>query len=172
MKGLAQRQDIRLGGTRVGDVGNPNGRPHSTDEHHPSSCAFHQSWGKVANQFHMGHDVNGNLVMQILQRHSHELPGLYSSGIRYKEADIQIPGGVFNLIDRALFAEIHLNGPELHGELSAMPFPSSLSKSILLAAITTLRPLAASCLVSSFPMPEDAPVTRAHGPNLSLSNSR
>ncbi len=66
----------------------------------------------------MGHDVNGNLVMQILQRHSHELPGLYSSGIRYKEADIQIPGGVFNLIDRALFAEIHLNGPELHGELS------------------------------------------------------
>src|SRR3989442_15087972 len=52
-----------------------------------------------------------------------------------------------------------------------MPFPSSLSKSILLAAITTLRPLAASCLDSSFPIPEDAPVTRPHRPNLSLSNS-
>src|SRR3989442_6696256 len=52
-----------------------------------------------------------------------------------------------------------------------MPFPSSLSKSILLAAITTLRPLAASCVDSSSPIPEDAPVTRAHGPNLSLSNS-
>jgi len=68
MKGLAERRDIRLGGTGVGYVGNPMGRSHSTDEQHPPSCAFHQSWGKVANQFHMGHDVNGNLVTQILQR--------------------------------------------------------------------------------------------------------
>src|SRR5437660_5545894 len=78
----------------------------------------------------MGHDVNGNLVMQILQRHSHELPSLYSSGIRYNEADIQIPGDVFNLIDRVLFAEIHLNGTELHRELplDAVPrLPAQIS---------------------------------------------
>src|SRR5438105_1927778 len=67
-----------------------------------TQSSFHQSSGKVANQLHIGHAVNGNLVMQILQRHSHELPGLYSSGTRYDEADIKIPGGVFNLIDRAL----------------------------------------------------------------------
>jgi DNA-directed RNA polymerase specialized sigma24 family protein len=41
---------------------------------------------------------------------------------------------------------------------------NSLSKSILLAAITTLRPFAASCLDSSFPIPEDAPVTSETSP--------
>src|SRR5713226_9116531 len=76
----------------------------------------------------MGHDVNGNLVMQILQRHSHELPGLYSSGIRYNEADIQIPCGVLNLIDRVLFAEIHLNGPELRRELPLDAVPKLLEQ--------------------------------------------
>jgi len=40
--------------------------------------------------------------MQILQRHSHELPGLYSSGIRYNEADIQIPGGLRSDVLKAL----------------------------------------------------------------------
>src|SRR5882724_9640305 len=102
------------------------GRPHSTDEHHSPSFAFHQSRAKVPSQFHMGHDVNGNLVMQILQRRSHELPCLYSSGIRYNEADIQIPSGVFNLIDRALFTEIHLNGPGLHRELPLDAVPKLL----------------------------------------------
>src|SRR5229473_3347545 len=76
----------------------------------------------------MGHDVNGNLVMQILQRHSHELPSLYSTGIRYNEADIQIPGGVFNLIDRVLFAEIHLNGPGLRRELPLDAVPKLLEQ--------------------------------------------
>src|SRR5260370_42141960 len=42
---------------------------------------------------------------------------------------------------------------------------------MLLAGIQALRALAGRWLESAFPIPEDAPVTRAHGPNLSLSNS-
>src|SRR6266478_8048117 len=171
MKGLAERRDIRLGGTGVGYVGNPMGRPQSTDEHHPPSCAFHQSWGKVASQFHMGHDVNGNLVMQILQRHGHELPGLYSSGIRYNEADIQIPSGVFNLIDRVLFAEIHLNGPELHRELPLDAVPKLPEQINSPGSYHDIEAICRELPGQLFPDPEDAPVTRAHGPNLSLSNS-
>src|SRR5258708_3781780 len=49
-----------------------------------------------------------------------------------------------------------------------MARPSSASNASRLATSTTLIPDAAICRANSFPIPDEAPVTSAQGPNLSL----
>ena len=50
-----------------------------------------------------------------------------------------------------------------------MARPSSASNASRLATSTTLIPDAAICRANSLPIPDEAPVTRAHGPNCPLS---
>src|SRR5262249_15426582 len=49
------------------------------------------------------------------------------------------------------------------------PRPKSLINDSRLATSTTLIPAAAICRANSLPIPDEAPVTSAHGPNRSLS---
>src|ERR1700692_1262213 len=51
-----------------------------------------------------------------------------------------------------------------------MARPSSASNGSRLATSTTLIPDAAICRANSLPIPEEAPVTSAHGPNCPLSS--
>src|SRR6266853_5357190 len=51
-----------------------------------------------------------------------------------------------------------------------MAHPSSASNASRLATSTTLIPDAAICRVNSLPIPDEAPVTSAHGPNRPLSS--
>src|SRR6266404_3501771 len=51
----------------------------------------------------------------------------------------------------------------------ARPCPTSSSKLSCRATSTTLSPEAASCRANSLPIPDEAPVTSAHGPNRFLS---
>src|ERR1700730_18543665 len=53
----------------------------------------------------------------------------------------------------------------------ARPCPTSSSKLSRRATSTTLSPEAASCRANSLPIPDEAPVTSAHGPNLFLSSA-
>src|SRR6267142_5938730 len=52
-----------------------------------------------------------------------------------------------------------------------MARPSSASNASRLATSTTLIPDAAICRANSLPIPDEAPVTSAQGPNLSLSSA-
>src|SRR6478672_5520324 len=52
-----------------------------------------------------------------------------------------------------------------------MERPSSESNASRLATSTTLIPDAAICRVNSLPIPDEAPVTSAHGPNCPLSSA-
>src|SRR5438105_1426464 len=52
-----------------------------------------------------------------------------------------------------------------------MARPSSVSNVSRLATSTTLMPDAAICRVNSLPIPDEAPVTSAHGPNCPLSSA-
>src|SRR6266853_4458399 len=52
-----------------------------------------------------------------------------------------------------------------------MARPSSASKPSRLATSTTLIPAAAICRANSLPIPDEAPVTSAQGPNRSLSSA-
>src|SRR5258705_13740044 len=52
-----------------------------------------------------------------------------------------------------------------------MARPSSASNASRLATSTTLIPDAAICRVNSLPIPDEAPVTSAHGPNCPLSSA-
>src|SRR5437879_2472825 len=52
-----------------------------------------------------------------------------------------------------------------------MARPSSASNASRLATSTTLIPAAAICRANSLPIPDEAPVTSAQGPNLSLSSA-
>src|SRR5260370_12007817 len=49
--------------------------------------------------------------------------------------------------------------------------PTSLSNASLLATSTRLIPAAAICRANSTPIPDEAPVTSAHGPNCCLSSN-
>src|SRR5260370_5225208 len=53
----------------------------------------------------------------------------------------------------------------------ARPCPTSSSKLSRRATSTTLIPDAAICRANSLPIPDEAPVTSAHGPNLLLSSA-
>src|SRR5260370_29519606 len=52
-----------------------------------------------------------------------------------------------------------------------MARPSSASNASRLATSTTLIPDAAICRANSLPIPDEAPVTSAHGPNCPLSSA-
>ena len=52
-----------------------------------------------------------------------------------------------------------------------MARPSSASNASRLATSTTLIPDAAICRANSLPIPDEAPVTSAHGPNCLLSSA-
>src|SRR5258708_30377360 len=52
-----------------------------------------------------------------------------------------------------------------------MARPSSASNASRLATSTTLIPDAAICRANSLPIPDEAPVTSAHGPNCPLSRA-
>src|ERR1700681_437187 len=52
-----------------------------------------------------------------------------------------------------------------------MARPSSASNASRLATRTTLIPDAAICRANSLPIPDEAPVTSAHGPNCPLSSA-
>src|SRR5881628_1288151 len=52
-----------------------------------------------------------------------------------------------------------------------MARPSSVSNVSRLATSTTLIPEAAICRANSLPIPDEAPVTSAHGPNCPLSSA-
>src|SRR5437660_6093813 len=52
-----------------------------------------------------------------------------------------------------------------------MARPSSASNASRLATSTTLIPDAAICRANSLPIPDEAPVTSAHGPNRPLSST-
>src|SRR2546421_5696606 len=52
-----------------------------------------------------------------------------------------------------------------------MARPSSASNASRLATSTTLIPDAAICRANSLPIPDEAPVTSAHGPNRPLSSA-
>src|SRR5258708_19591805 len=52
-----------------------------------------------------------------------------------------------------------------------MARPSSASNASRLATSTTLIPDAAICRANSLPIPDEAPVTSAHGPNCPLSSN-
>src|SRR5712691_11470479 len=117
----------------------------------------------------MRHGVESQGLLEQLSIELQELARAWRASIRYDKADIQILRMLGELRDEALLREVDHNNAILNFKIfrdTASYFNSAVSRR---ATSTTLIPDAAICRANSLPIPDEAPVTSAHGPNRSLS---
>src|SRR6202030_1406377 len=93
------------------------------------------------------------------------------AGIGDNKADVKIVSGGGELPDEILPGDIKHDDSMLHTVTLAKFNATSLSKSSRRATRTILIPEAAICCANSLPIPDEAPVTSAQGPNLFLSSA-
>src|SRR5260370_34773372 len=120
----------------------------------------------------MRHGVESQGLLEQLSIELQELAGVGRASIRDDKDDIQILRMLVELRDEALLRDVHREGAELNTKVPLVIWrPTSLSNASLLATITRLIPAAAICRANSAPIPVEAPVTSAHGPNCCLSSN-
>jgi len=100
-----------------------------------------------------------------------ELAGISGAGIGDDKADVEIVSGGGESPDEILPRDIKHDNSMLHPETLAKFNAYFLKQVLRRATRTMLIPEAAICRANSLPIPDEAPVTSAHGPNLSLSSA-
>src|SRR5713101_6026165 len=136
----------------------------------------------------MRHRIESQGLLEQLSIELQELARVCRASIRDDKADIEILRMLGELGDEALLREVHHNHAMLNFKivsdtasyLNQCGFPPGHQHYVdsrgrdlprELSPCTTLIPAAATCLANSLPMPDEAPVTSAHGPNCRLSSA-
>src|SRR6266446_5509863 len=138
----------------------------------------------------MRHGVESQGLLEQLSIELQELARVGRASIRDDKADIQILSMLGELRDEALLREVHREGAELNTkvpcDMASDLLKQCLSpghqhdKSRLPGSISCWWPGerhclrrsdAAICRANSGPIPDEAPVTSAHGPNCCLSSN-
>ena len=125
----------------------------------------------MVRQIEMGDGVelkdSSHLLMVCVQ----EILGPSRPGIGDQKANVEVTGSLDQWPDEVLLSQVQTQRSIVDARASVSWLPIASRSATRRATSTRFNPLAASCRANSLPMPEDAPVTTAHGPNLCLSMS-
>src|SRR5580704_10733430 len=119
----------------------------------------------------MRHGVESQGLLEQLSIELQELAGISGAGIGDNKADVEIVSGGGELPDEILPGDIKHDDSMLHAVTPAKFTLYFLKQSSRRATRTMLIPEAAICRANSLPIPDEAPVTSAQGPNLFLSSA-
>jgi hypothetical protein len=157
-----------LGAGVVRHVGNAGACAHGAYKQQPSRFAGREFLAEVVGDFEMCERVEPQVADQQVSILAEEQTGARAACIGYDQPDVEILGrggkGTGEAFDRRSASTTRYCTPNDR----AMSAPTVSSRLPRLAASTTLMPDAATYLVNSLPMPDDAPVTSAQGPNCVL----
>ena len=170
VKRFAETMDIGLGGPVVRHIRKAITRAHRSHKQQPALSAHGELLAEVMRNVEMRQGIEPQKLFQFFPIDLEELARISSARIGHHKANIEVIGGFREISQESRLREILHDRAVLHVKIFRNLLPHLFEQGFPPGYEHDIDARSAIWRANSRPMPDEAPVINAHGPNCRLSS--